>query len=438
MGAPPGRLRLFGTRHSRSAYEIRDFLTRSVVEFDWTTIETDAQCQELLGTTILDSHLPIVEMHDGTVLRDPTIDQIARRLGWVHQPRLPAYDVSIYGAGPAGLSAAVYAASEGLKVVVVEREAVGGQAGTSSLIENYLGFPSGVRGSELAERARQQAVDFGAEILLLREGVRKEWIDGKLSTVLADGAPLVSTANICATGVEWRRLGLPGEERLLGSGLYYGSGTSEAPECEGEDVYIVGGANSAGQAAMNMAAHAASVTMLVRGERLSDTMSSYLVDRIAAEPRIRVRFGARVAALLGGDRLHGAAIDDADGRTEVQTGRLFVCIGGAPNTEWASITKIARDDKGFVVTGPDLTPDDLSTAEWPLDRAPFYLESSIPGAFAAGDVRHSSVKRVASAVGEGAMAVTFVHRYLAELEGRVAPRRSGSRPDVAWDPARGR
>lgn len=428
MGAPPGRLRLFGTRHSRSAYEIRDFLTRSVVEFDWVTIETDAQCQELLGTTILESRLPVLEMHDGGILHDPSIDQIARRLGWVHQPRLPEYDVSIYGAGPAGLSAAVYAASEGLKVVVVEKEAVGGQAGTSSLIENYLGFPSGIRGAELAERARQQAVDFGAEILLLREGVRKDWVDGQLRTVLADGAPLVAKSNICATGVEWRRLGLPGEERLLGSGLYYGSGTSEAPECEGEHVYIVGGANSAGQAAMNMAAHAASVTMLVRGDKLSDTMSNYLVERIAAEPRIQVRYGAQVSALLGGDRLYGATITDADGVSEVETGRLFVCIGGAPNTAWASITRIARDENGFVVTGPDLTADDLERSEWPLERPPFYLESSIPGAFAAGDVRHGSVKRVASAVGEGAMAVTFVHRYLAELEGRRIPVRSAAPP----------
>ena len=428
MGAPPGRLRLFGTRHSRSAYEIRDFLTRSVVEFDWETIETDAQCQQLLGTTILESRLPVLELHDGTVLHDPSIDQIARRLGWVHQPRLPEYDVSIYGAGPAGLSAAVYAASEGLRVVVVERDAVGGQAGTSSLIENYLGFPSGVRGAELAERARQQAVDFGAEILLLREGVRKDWVDGQLRTVLADGAPLVAKSNICATGVEWRRLGLPGEERLLGSGLYYGSGTSEAPECEGEHVYIVGGANSAGQAAMNMAAHAASVTMLVRGEKLSDTMSNYLVERIAAEPRIRVRYGAQVSALLGGDRLYGAAITDADGTTEVETGRLFVCIGGAPNTSWASQTQIVRDENGFVVTGPDLTAEDLERAEWPLERAPYFLEGTIPGAFAAGDVRHGSVKRVASAVGEGAMAVTFVHRYLAELEGRRIPVRTAAAP----------
>lgn len=426
MGAPPGRLRLFGSSHSRASYELRDFLTRSVVEFDWTTVDSDDRCRELLGCPIDEARLPVVEMHDGAVLRDPSIDEIARRLGWVHRPRLPQYDVGIYGAGPAGLSAAVYAASEGLRTVVIEKEAVGGQAGTSSLIENYLGFPSGVRGADLAERARQQAVDFGAEILLLRDGVRKDWVDGELRTVLADGGPLNMTTTICTTGVEWRRLGLPGEERLLGNGLYYGSGTSEAPECAGEHVYIVGGANSAGQAAMNMAQHAASVTMLVRGERLSDTMSSYLVDRIAAEPRIRVEFCARVTGLLGDDRLAGAHIADAGGTREIETGRLFVCIGGTPNTSWSAPTLIALDENGYVVTGPDLTPDALAASRWPLERPPFYLESSVPGVFAAGDVRHGSVKRVASAVGEGAMAVTFVHRYLAELEGRTIPVRSAA------------
>lgn len=426
VGAPPGKLRLFGTRNSRAAYEIRDFLTRSVVEFDWTPIDTDEQCRQIFGESILNARLPVVELHDGTVLRDPSITDIAKHLGWVRKPQRPHYDLSIYGSGPAGLSAAVYAASEGLSVVVVEKDAVGGQAGTSSLIENYLGFPAGIRGAELAERARQQAVEFGAEILLQREGVRKDWIDDRLVTVLADGTPLIAKANICATGVEWRRLGLDGEDRLLGNGLFYGAGTSEAPECEGEHVFVVGGANSAGQAAMNLAAHAASVTMIVRGPRLSDTMSQYLIDRIAAHPRIQVRFNTRVVGLIGGDALHGLWLEDADGRTEIECGRLFVCIGGAPNTSWASQTKIIRDENGYVVTGPDLTPADLAAADWPLERTPFYLEGTIPGAFAAGDVRHGSVKRVASAVGEGAMAVTFVHHYLAELEGSRIPVRSAA------------
>jgi thioredoxin reductase (NADPH) len=427
------QLHLYGDSRDRDAWRIRDFLTRSVVQYRWVPLDTDAECLATLGVPLDGARLPSVRFPDGAELFRPTVADIAARLGWIARPRLQEYDVSIYGAGPAGLSAALYAASEGLTVALVERGAVGGQAGSSSLIENYLGFPHGIRGAELAERARQQAVSFGVELLLLREGIKGTFRDNHLHADLADGGELVARANICATGVEWRRLGLPDEERLLGAGLYYGAGTSEAPMCRGEHVYVVGGANSAGQAAMHLAQDAAEVTMLVRGEALADTMSEYLRARIEAHPRINVLVRSRVVELVGEDRLKQIVIEhradprrenadprreNADPRREnVDTEHLFVCIGGAPNTEWADETTILRDRLGFMVTGPDIPADELAV-RWPLtDRKPFYLESTVPGSFAAGDVRFNSVKRVASAVGEGAMAVTFVHRYLAETFG---------------------
>ena len=412
------QLRLFASSHDRDAWKIRDFLTRSVVEFAWVPIDSEMQCLAALNLSVTDAHLPVVEFPNGTRLHDPTLQEVAARLGWISRPSRQEYDVSIYGAGPAGLSAAVYAASEGLSVALVERSAVGGQAGSSSLIENYLGFPHGVRGAELAERARQQAVAFGAEILMLREGIRGRFEDHLLHADLADGSTLTARSNICATGVEWRRLGLPGEDRLLGAGLYYGAGTSEAPMCAGEHVFIVGGANSAGQAAMNLAQHAAHVTMLVRGATLSDTMSEYLRVRVEANPRIDVRVHASVVDLVGEEQLEQITIEDSatGNRSKVKAAHLFVCIGGAPNTDWAADTAMLRDRLGFVITGPDIPAPEIN-ARWPLTRHPFYLESTVPGSFAAGDVRASSVKRVASAVGEGAMAVTFAHRYLAETFG---------------------
>lgn len=413
------RVLLYGGRHNRAAYEIRDFLTRCVVNYDWHPIDTDEECMATLCVPMEDAHLPVVVLPNGTPLSNPTIADIAQHLGWVTRPKLAEYDLSIYGAGPAGLSAAVYAASEGLSVVLIEQEAIGGQAGSSSLIENYLGFPHGIRGADLAERARQQAVAFGAELILMRTGVKGDFRDGRIHGELADGTPIVAKANICATGIEWRRLGLDGEDRLLGAGVYYGAGTSEASECGGEHVFVIGGANSAGQAAMNLAAHAERVTVVVRGSDLSATMSSYLSERIAAEPRIEVLTHTQVVELLGADELEGIVLDGPEGRREVATGRLFVCIGGLPNTDWTLTTNILRDDLGYLLTGPDLTPDRLAQQGWPLERAPFHLETSVPGSFAAGDVRAGSVKRVASGVGEGAMAVTFVHRYLAEQFGTV-------------------
>ena len=409
------QVRLYGPRSSRDAYAIRDFLTRSVVTFSWTTVDSDADCQLLFGVPISGVRMPVVEFPDGSRLSDPTLEQIAARLGWVARPRLPEYDLSIYGAGPAGLSAAVYAASEGLSVVLLEREAVGGQAGSSSLIENYLGFPHGIAGADLAERARQQAVSFGAELVMMRSGVGGEFRDNRIHVQLDDGSTLVARSNICATGVEWRRLGLAREDDLLGVGLFYGAGTSEAAQCAGEDVFVVGGGNSAGQAVMNLSAHANHVTMLVRGPNLSDTLSDYLTQRVVRQPNVDIVVDSRITHLYGDSELTGIGIENTrtGARRDAAASRVFICIGGEPNTDWAIGTPVERDRLGFLVTGTDLARDRLK-ATWPLERDPFYLETSVPGSFAAGDVRHNSVKRVASAVGEGAMAVTFAHHYLAE------------------------
>jgi thioredoxin reductase (NADPH) len=413
----PSRVKLYGQSNSASAYEIRDFLSRSVVEFDWIELTSDWDCERELGvSTLSDVSLPVVQFPEGTRLFAPTIREIAQRLGWVTQPKFKEYDLSIYGAGPAGLSAAVYAASEGLRTVLVERHAVGGQAGTSSLIENYMGFPEGISGADLAERARQQAVKFGIELLLMREGTKSEFQDNRIYTDMADGSKMVARANICATGIEYRRLNLPNEDQFLKVGLFYGAGASEAPLCGGEHVFIVGGGNSAGQAAMYLSRYAEKVTMLIRGDTLAATLSQYLVERITQKSNIEVLFQAQVTGLAGDSSLQ--QIEVTHGRNQsvqkIDTRRLFVCIGGAPNTEWAKDTAIIRDQAGYLVTGSDLFKEGRLPECWTLERDPFFLETSVPGSFAAGDVRHGSVKRVASAVGEGAMAVTFVHKYLEE------------------------
>jgi thioredoxin reductase (NADPH) len=324
--------------------------------------------------------------------------------------------LSIYGAGPAGLSAAVYAASEGLRTVLIERHAVGGQAGTSSLIENYMGFPQGISGADLAERARQQAVKFGIELLLLREGIKAEFKHNRIYVDMADGSKMVARANICATGVEYRRLNLPNEGQFLKVGLFYGAGASEAPMCQDEHIFVVGGGNSAGQAAMYFSRYARKVTMLIRGDTLATTLSQYLLNRITNTSNIEVLFQSQVTKLDGDTVLRQIEITNCRDESvqEIETGRLFVCIGGAPNTEWAKDTSILRDRAGYLLTGTDLLQNGQIPTCWTLDRDPFFLETSVPGSFAAGDVRHGSVKRVASAVGEGAMAVSLVHRYLEE------------------------
>ena len=300
-GTPKERMvRLLGHRDDASAWQIRDFLKRSVVEFAWIELSTEEDCRRELGLSNLKSiGLPVVELPDGTRLFGPTLRDVADRLGFVARPRLQQYDVSIYGAGPAGLSAAVYAASEGLSTVLIERSAVGGQAGTTSMIENYMGFPQGINGADLAERARQQAVKFGVEILMMREGVKSTFRDDRIWTDLADGGTMTARANICATGVEWRRLNLPNEDKLIGRGLYYGAGASEAPLCDGEDVYVIGGGNSAGQAVMHLAKHARTVTMLVRDKALAASMSQYLSERILGAANVHVRYDAEITGLQG-------------------------------------------------------------------------------------------------------------------------------------------
>ncbi len=410
------KLRLLGTHDSSASYVLRDFLHRSGVPFEWIELTTDEEARELAQVENLqDSRLPVCFFPDGTRQDCPTIRQITEKLGWFRKPSSAEYDLAILGAGPAGLSAAVYGASEGLRTLLIERSAVGGQAGTSSRIENYLGFPEGISGAELAKRAREQANRFGAEILLLREGVRAELLPGKAIGHLADGTSFVMHSAICASGVEYRRLNLWNEERLRGAGVYYGAGTSEAELCTGQEVFVVGGGNSAGQAAMHFSRYARKVCIVIRGDGLKKTLSQYLVDRIQESPRIEVIAHTEVSELHGTNRLEAITLTNTETGQQrtVETCWLFLCLGGSPNTEWARDAGIVRDEQCYLVTGPDLRKHEVFTKKWPLDREPYYLETSSPGMFAAGDVRHGSVKRCASAVGEGAMAVTFAHRYLA-------------------------
>jgi thioredoxin reductase (NADPH) len=412
------RVRLFGRQAHADGYALRDFLSRSVVAFDWIELDSDEQARRLAGVDSLDDpRLPVCVMPDGARLERASVEGIATRLGWITAPRSTEYDVSIYGAGPAGLSAAVYAASEGLRTILVEREAVGGQAGTSSLIENFLGFPGGIAGADFAERARQQAVAFGAEILLIREGIKAIFRDGRIHVDLADGSQLIARSNVCATGVEYRRLGVDDEERFVGAGIYYGAGLSEAPLCVGEDVVVVGGGNSAGQAARHLSTYSHHVTLLVRGERPAASMSDYLLSRLQQTPNVTIATNSQIVRLLGDDRLEGIVVGNrASGETRSEeTRRVFVLVGGQPNTDWAKDTDIIRDPAGYLITGPDLLDAGKPSPVWTAGRMPFHLETSVPGSFAAGDVRHDSVKRVASAVGEGAMAIQFVHRHLESL-----------------------
>ena len=416
-GKQNGSIEILGTRGCASAFAIRDFLYRCGVPFHWIELINDEQAQMLASVSgVNDKRLPVCVFPDGTRMEHPTVRQVTEKLGWFLNPSRSEYDLSIYGAGPAGLSAAVYAASEGLKTVVVERFALGGQAGTSPRIENYLGFPEGISGAELAARAREQASHFGAEILLLREAVRGEFLPGKGIGYLADGTKIISRASLCATGIEYRRLGLPNEDRFLGAGLYYGAGASEASLCVGtEHVFIVGGGNSAAQGAMHFSRYAAKVTMVVRDSSLKKTVSQYLIDRISSSPRVEVLLLTEVVGLHGDTGLRAITLRNKQTGKEwiAETSWLFLCLGGVPHTQWADEVGIIRDEAGYLVTGPDLQNNGHHPANWPLNRDPYYMETNVPGVFAAGDVRHNSVKRCASAVGEGAMAVMFVHRYIA-------------------------
>src|ERR1700677_900074 len=410
-------LNVFGAPGCAPSYSIRDFLHRSDIPFNWTELKNDQEAKEKVGAASLhDDKLPVVFFPDGTRFNRPTIRQITEKLGWFHSPNRSEYDLAIYGAGPAGLSAAVYGASEGLKTVLIERFVVGGQAGTSSKIENYLGFPEGISGADLAKRAREQAYRFGTEILMLREGVRGEFAPGKGTGYLADGTKIVAHATICSTGVRYRKLNLDNEDKFQGVGVYYGAGVSEATLCEDKHVVVVGGGNSAGQASMHFARFAKKVTIVIRGDCLRRTLSQYLVDRIHSSPNIEVLARTEVVALHGDHMLRSITLRNNQTREErtFDTNWLFLCLGGEPQTEWAVEPGIVRDSDGYLVTGPDLLQDSKYPKSWPLERSPYYLETNVPGLFAAGDVRHGSVKRCASAVGEGTMAVTFVHRYLAE------------------------
>ena len=410
-------VRVLGTRWSPRSYALRDFLARNQTPYRWLDVETaerDAEIRSLIGVLGADaSRLPVVLFPDGSTLADPSTAELAERLGQRVRPEMAFYDLAILGGGPAGLAAAVYGASEGLRTVMIEMDAPGGQAGMSSRIENYLGFPSGLSGGDLARRAVAQARRFGVEILSPQR-VTSVQVEGPTRTVtLADGGNLGCKALLIATGVSYRRLNVPGAERLQGCGVYYGSAMTEAMSCKDEDVYIIGGANSAGQAAMYFSKYARRVVMLVRGASLSSTMSQYLIDQIKETPNIQVETRTQVVEVHGDDRLEAISIHCGEsGETgRVPANSLYVFIGAEPNTEWLEGV-VERDERGFILTGTALLRDGKRPRGWPLDRDPYWTETSVPGIFAAGDVRHGSVKRVASGVGEGAVAVQFVHQYL--------------------------
>jgi thioredoxin reductase (NADPH) len=413
-------IRVLGTRWSPRSYELRDFLARNRVPYQWIDVEASAndpetkRLLEALGPEA--SSLPVVLFQDGTKLLDSVPSEVAQRVGLRTRAQTNFYDLAIVGGGPAGLAAAVYGASEGLHTVMIEREAPGGQAGMSSRIENYLGFPVGLSGGDLARRAVVQAERFKVEILSPQEALSVR-IEGPYRILkLADGSEISCHALMIATGVQWRRLEAPGISRLQGAGVYYGGGATEALSCKGEMVYVVGGANSAGQAAMNFAKYAERVVIVVRSASLSSTMSQYLIDQIKETPNIQVWPNASVSEAHGETHLEEISFLCSDtGKIErVPASSMFIFIGALPQTDWLGDV-IERDERGFILTGPDLIREGQRPKGWALDRDPFLLETNVPGIFAVGDVRHGSVKRVASGVGEGSVAVQFIHQYLSKV-----------------------
>ncbi len=410
---PVPETKVVGHRWSARTSEVREFLARNQVPYRWYSSDED-EGQRLLAAAETDAlHVPVVVTPAGETLVEPSDAELAARVGLNTRPAERFYDLVVVGGGPAGLGAAVYGASEGLRTVLIERTAAGGQAGQSSRIENYLGFPDGVSGAQLTERARRQALKFGAEVITTREVVGIE-VNGSARTVrFSDGDSLDAHAVVLATGVTYRQLNAPGVAQLTGRGIFYGSAISEANECVGQDVYIIGGANSAGQAAVYFARRARSVTMLVRGPSLESSMSYYLIQQIAGISNIKVRTCTEVIEAHGTDHLESLTLrDNTTGHIENVDGqRLFIFIGAAPRTDWLDGV-VERDPQGFVPAGPDIPLEGTRPRGWTVDRPPYHLETSVPGVFVAGDARAESAKRVASAVGEGAMAVMFVHRYL--------------------------
>ncbi len=410
-------LRLIAGRWSPRGHEIRDYLTRNQVPYRWLDPEEDEEGRRLAAAAAPDqesSTRTLVLLPDGSQLTNPSNIEIAEKVGLQTHAALPFYDVVIVGAGPAGLAAAVYGASEGLKTIIVEREAPGGQAGTTSRIENYLGFPAGLSGGDLARRALAQARRLGAEILSPQEvvGIRRD--DPYRTVRLADQTELSCQTIVISTGVSYRQLELPGVTRLVGAGIFYGASISEAVLYRDLEVGVMGGGNSAGQAAVYLARFAKRVNLILRGESLAAGMSQYLVDQIEALPNVEVRTGSSLAAVEGDGRLAGIRLKTSAGEEEVPVSALFVTIGQRPRTDWLE-GSVERDATGFVLTGAALSTDGKPPAGWGIDRDPLLLEASIPGIFAAGDVRYRSIKRIASAVGEGAMAVALIHQYLAGL-----------------------
>lgn len=413
-------IRVLGNRWSPASHNIKDFLARNHVPYQWLDIETadmQAEVRELLE--LLDDedkeNLPLLIFPNGQRLRQPTLGEIAEQAGFKTRAAESFYDLAIVGGGPAGLAAAVYGASEGLRTVMIEREAPGGQAGMSSRIENYLGFPSGLSGGDLARRAVVQARRFGVEILSAE--ATEVRLEGPYRFLkLADGAEVSCHALLVATGVEWRKLDAPGVERLTGAGIYYGAAMTEAMSTRDEVVYVVGGANSAGQAAMYFSKYARKVVLLVRGSTLATSMSQYLADQLAQTPNIQIEFNSEIVEAHGDQHLEAVSIHcTVTGElNKVPANSLFIMIGAAPNTKWLEDI-VERDERGFILSGPDLMREGKRPPGWTLDRDPGLLETNVPGIFVVGDVRYGSVKRIASGVGEGSVAVSFVHQYLSKV-----------------------
>ena len=413
-------VRVLGNRWSPASHNIKDFLARNHVPYRWLDIETAAADSEIRGLiNLLEEEetktLPLVIFPNGLRLRQPTNAELAEHAGLKTRAAAAFYDLAIVGGGPAGLAAAVYGASEGLRTVIIEREAPGGQAGMSSHIDNYLGFPSGLSGRDLARRAVDQARRFGVEILSAE--ATAVWLDGQYRYLrLADGAELSCHALLVATGVQWRKLEAPGVERLTGRGIYYGAAMTEAMSTRDEDVYVVGGANSAGQAAMYFSKYARRVIMLVRGPSLADSMSQYLINQLKATANIHIEFNSSIVEAHGEDHLEAISVHCSvtNEVNKVPANSLFIMIGAAPNTDWLA-NIVERDERGFILSGPALMRDGKRPKGWQLGRDPGLLETSVPGVFVVGDVRHGSVKRVASGVGEGSIAISFVHQYLSRV-----------------------